>query len=314
MAEEVPLPRKPEWLKTSLRTSRDFAELKGLMRGQGLHTVCEEAHCPNIHECWGAFRTASFMILGDVCTRRCRFCAVKTGLPTAVDRLEPRRVAESVRHMGLRHAHVTMVNRDDLADGGASLMAETVRAIRELAPGCSIEVLTSDFMGNPDSIRTVVESGPDITSHNLETVRRLTRAVRSRSDYDRSLQFLRLAKELAPERVTKSSLMLGLGETARGGAGGPRRPARRRGGHGQPGPVPAALPPARPGGPLVDPRGVRRRCAGGRPGAGASCTARRGRWCAPPTTPRSRPAPCTSPGPRAGRPLMSEPAAAREEG
>ncbi len=212
MPDEEPIPRKPEWLKTSLRTNRAFTELKGLLRGQGLHTVCEEAHCPNIHECWGLYRTASFMILGDICTRRCRFCAVKTGLPTGVDRLEPRRVAESVRHMGLRHAHVTMVNRDDLADGGASLMAETVRAIRELVPRCSIEVLTSDFMGNPDSIRTVVESGPDITSHNVETVRRLTRVVRSRSDYDRSLEFLRLARKLAPKGVTKSSLMLGLGE------------------------------------------------------------------------------------------------------
>jgi lipoic acid synthetase len=213
MAEPEPVTRKPEWLKTSLKTTRNYSELKGLLRGQGLHTVCEEARCPNLHECWGAYRTASFMILGDTCTRRCRFCAVKTGLPSTVDRLEPRRVAESVRHMGLRHAHVTMVNRDDLADGGAGLMAETVRAIRELAPRCSIEVLTSDFMGRLESIRTVVEAGPDITSHNLETVRRLTPRVRSRSDYDRSLAFLSTAKELAPRRITKSSLMLGLGES-----------------------------------------------------------------------------------------------------
>ena len=176
MPNEVPLPRKPEWLKTSLRTSRDFAELKGLMRGQGLHTVCEEAHCPNIHECWGAFRTASFMILGDVCTRRCRFCAVATGRPAPPDPGEPRRVAESARRLALTHLHVTMVTRDDLADGGASAVAATVRAVRELAPGCSVEVLTSDFLGSPESIRAVVESGPDITSHNLETVRRLTRA------------------------------------------------------------------------------------------------------------------------------------------
>ncbi len=213
MPEQTPIPRKPEWLKTSLRTNRAFTDLKGLLRGQGLHTVCEEAHCPNRHECWGAWRTASFMILGDICTRRCRFCAVTTGRPAPPDPGEPRRVSESVRRMALTHVHVTMVNRDDLPDGGASLMAATVRAVGELAPGCTIEVLTSDFRGRADSIRAVVESGPDITSHNLETVRRLTRVVRSRSDYDRSLALLSKAKELAPERVTKSSLMLGLGES-----------------------------------------------------------------------------------------------------
>jgi lipoic acid synthetase len=153
------------------------------------------------------------MILGDVCTRRCRFCAVGTGLPGAVDMLEPMRVGASVMKMGLKHAHVTMVNRDDLPDGGASVMAATVRAIRARATGCTVEVLTSDFMGSRDAIAVVVESAPDIVSHNVETVRRLTPRVRSRSLYDRSLEFLRIARELDPASVVKSSIMLGLGET-----------------------------------------------------------------------------------------------------
>jgi lipoic acid synthetase len=205
--------RKPEWLRIRLNTSPSYVFLKRLVRAEGLHTVCEEARCPNLQECWGRHRTASFMILGDTCTRRCRFCAVKTGLPRAVDRQEPERVARAVKRMGLEHAHVTMVNRDDLRDGGASLMAATVRAIRGDNPGCSIEVLCSDFMGDPEAIRLVVESRPDILSHNLETVRRLTPLVRSRSDYDRSLAFLRLVRESDPATVTKSSLMLGLGES-----------------------------------------------------------------------------------------------------
>ncbi len=213
MPEQVDPRRKPEWLRIRLNTTDSYVFLKKLMRGEGLHTVCEEARCPNLQECWGTLKTASFMILGDTCTRRCRFCAVKTGLPGAVDKLEPLRVASSVSRMALSHAHITMVNRDDLPDGGASVMAETVRAVRARNPGCSIEVLTSDFMGSADSIRLVVESGPDIVSHNVETVRRLTPRVRSRSRYDRSLEYLRIAKEIDPERVVKSSIMLGLGET-----------------------------------------------------------------------------------------------------
>ena len=205
--------RKPEWLHIRLNTSPSYVFLKRLVREEGLHTVCEEARCPNLQECWGSHRTASFMILGDTCTRRCRFCAVKTGLPRAVDRLEPARVAQAVRRMDLRHAHVTMVNRDDLPDGGASLMAATVLAIRGENPDCSIELLCSDFMGDPQAIRLVVDSRPDILSHNLETVRRLTPLVRSRSDYDRSLGFLRQVRSLDPATVTKSSLMLGLGES-----------------------------------------------------------------------------------------------------
>ena len=205
--------RKPEWLKVRLDSSGGYAEVKSLVRAQELHTVCEEARCPNIHECWGSHRTASFMILGDTCTRRCRFCAVGTGLPGEVDKLEPLRVAAAVLRMGLKHAHVTMVNRDDLADGGAAMMAATVRAIRARVPECSIEVLTSDFMGSREAIRCVVESSADILSHNVETVPRLTPLVRSRSSFSRSLDFLRIAKELDPAGITKSSLMLGLGET-----------------------------------------------------------------------------------------------------
>jgi lipoic acid synthetase len=150
--------RKPEWLHIRLNTSPSYVFLKRLVREEGLHTVCEEARCPNLQECWGSHRTASFMILGDTCTRRCRFCAVKTGLPRAVDRLEPARVAQAVRRMALQHAHVTMVNRDDLPDGGASLMAATVLAIRRENPDCSIELLCSDFLGDPRAIRRVVDS------------------------------------------------------------------------------------------------------------------------------------------------------------
>jgi lipoic acid synthetase len=213
MADATGSARKPPWFKIRLNTSESYVGIKRLVRTEGLHTVCEEARCPNLHECWGTHGTASFMILGDVCTRRCRFCAVGTGLPGAVDMLEPMRVGASVMKMGLKHAHVTMVNRDDLPDGGASVMAATVRAIRARATGCTVEVLTSDFMGSRDAIAVVVESAPDIVSHNVETVRRLTPRVRSRSLYDRSLEFLRIARELDPASVVKSSIMLGLGET-----------------------------------------------------------------------------------------------------
>ena len=211
-APEVPQ-RKPQWLKIKLNTTESYAAVKNLVRAEGLHTVCEEARCQNLHECWGAHRTASFMILGDTCTRRCRFCAVSTGLPGEVDRLEPLRVAAAVLRMGLKHAHVTMVNRDDLPDGGASMMAVTIRAIRARTPECSVEVLTSDFMGSREAIAAVMESAPDIMSHNVETVRRMTPLVRSRSSYDRSLSFLRTAREINGESVIKSSIMLGLGET-----------------------------------------------------------------------------------------------------
>ncbi len=205
--------RKPDWLKIQLNTNDNFKYLKNLMREERLTTVCEEARCPNIHECWGEHRTATFMILGDTCTRRCRFCAVKTGLPKTVDWTEPKRVADSVAEMGLRHVVITMVNRDELKDGGASVMAQTVRAIHHAAPECSVEVLTSDFMGDREAIAVVMESKPEIFSHNIETIRRLTPQVRSRSDYDRSLQVLKAAEQIDPKAVVKSSMMLGLGES-----------------------------------------------------------------------------------------------------
>ena len=205
--------RKPEWLRIRLNTTEKFRGLKKMVKDGRLHTVCEEARCPNIHECWGSYKTATFMVLGDTCTRRCRFCAVKTGLPGAVDWGEPERVADSVARLELRHVVITMVNRDDLKDGGAMLLANTVRAIRQSAPDCGVELLSSDLMADPRSIQIVLDSKPDIMSHNLETVRRLTPVVRSRSYYDRSLLMLKMCKEQDPEATMKSSAMLGLGET-----------------------------------------------------------------------------------------------------
>ncbi|MDP4157087.1 MAG: lipoyl synthase, partial [Bacillota bacterium] len=205
--------RKPEWLKIKLNTNEHYTGLKKMMREKGLHTVCEEARCPNIHECWGERRTATFMILGDVCTRACRFCAVKTGLPTELDWKEPEKVADSVQLMNLKHVVVTAVSRDDLKDGGAAVFAETIRAIRRKNPFTSIEVLPSDMGGVEENLRILMEAKPDILNHNIETTRRLTPTVRARARYDRSLEFLRRAKEMNPNIPTKSSLMIGLGET-----------------------------------------------------------------------------------------------------
>ncbi|MFC4183412.1 lipoyl synthase [Saccharococcus thermophilus] len=205
--------RKPEWLKIKLNTNENYTGLKKLMRENRLHTVCEEAKCPNIHECWAVRRTATFMILGNVCTRACRFCAVKTGLPTELDWQEPERVAESVRIMNLKHVVVTAVARDDLKDGGAAVFAETVRAIRRKNPFTTIEVLPSDMGGVYENLKTLMDARPDILNHNIETVRRLTPRVRARATYERSLEFLRRAKELQPDIPTKSSIMVGLGET-----------------------------------------------------------------------------------------------------
>lgn len=184
-----------------------------MMREKNLHTVCEEARCPNIHECWAERRTATFMILGDTCTRACRFCAVKTGLPTELDLAEPERVADSVQLMNLKHVVVTAVARDDLKDGGATVFAETVRAIRRKNPFTSIEVLPSDMGGKEENLALLMDAKPDILNHNIETVRRLTPRVRARAKYNRSLEFLRRAKEMQPTIPTKSSLMVGLGET-----------------------------------------------------------------------------------------------------
>ncbi|WP_338024053.1 lipoyl synthase [Anoxybacillus gonensis] len=205
--------RKPDWLKIKLNTNEHYTGLKKMMREKQLHTVCEEARCPNIHECWAVRRTATFMILGDVCTRACRFCAVKTGLPTELDWQEPERVAESVRLMNLKHVVVTAVARDDLKDGGAAVFAETVRAIRRKNPLTTIEVLPSDMGGVYENLKTLMDARPDILNHNIETVRRLTPRVRARATYERSLEFLRRAKEMQPDIPTKSSLMVGLGET-----------------------------------------------------------------------------------------------------
>lgn len=205
--------RKPAWLKVRLDVNRNYRDVKNLVRGSGLHTVCEEARCPNIHECWAHHRTATFMVLGEVCTRACRFCAVSSGRPAPVDPEEPGRVASAVAEMGLAHVVITMVTRDDLPDGGAEALARTVRAVHDRNPGCTVEVLSSDLGGEREHIRTLCGSGAEIVSHNLETVRRLTKLARSRSDYDRSLSFLTTAKELSADAVVKSSLMLGLGET-----------------------------------------------------------------------------------------------------
>lgn len=207
--------RKPEWLKIKLPAGEDYdnvKQLKETMRSKTLHTVCEEAKCPNIHECW-ANRTATFMILGDICTRACRFCAVKSGLPTELDLQEPERVAEAAEQMGLRHCVVTSVARDDLADGGASIFAETIRAIRRRMPFCSVEVLIPDFMGNEESLRIVMEAKPDILNHNMETVERMSDRVRSKAKYARSLELLARSKQMAPSIPTKSSIMVGVGET-----------------------------------------------------------------------------------------------------
>jgi len=205
--------RKPDWLRVRLSGSAAYKQISDLVHSRQLHTVCESAMCPNIHECWGKHKTATFMILGDTCTRACRFCAVPTGKPLPPDLLEPARVADAVKSMGIRHAVITMVTRDDLADGGAALVAETILAIRQCAPECTVEVLVSDMNLDPDAIRCIAAARPEVNSHNLETVRRLTPLIRSRSDYDRSLAYLRGVKECDPAAVTKSSLMLGLGET-----------------------------------------------------------------------------------------------------
>lgn len=213
MAKKEEYVRKPDWLKIKLNTNDSYTGLKKMMRENKLHTVCEEAKCPNIHECWAERKTATFMILGDVCTRACRFCAVKTGLPTELDLQEPERVAESVEAMGLKHVVITAVARDDLKDGGAKVFAETVRAIRRRSPFCSIEVLPSDMMGKIENLKTLMDARPNILNHNIETVKRLTPRVRARATYERTLQFLQRAKEMHPDIPTKSSLMIGLGET-----------------------------------------------------------------------------------------------------
>ncbi len=204
-------PPRPEWLKAPAPTGENYRELKGLVESLRLHTVCESAACPNVGECWN-HRTATFMILGNVCTRRCGFCAVRKGAPLAVDYDEPRRVAEASAALGLRYAVITSVNRDDRKDGGAELFALTIRAIRERLPDCRVEVLVPDFQGSHAAMDIVLDAAPDVLNHNIETVPRLYRQVRLGARYERSLDILAYAKRQRPAIPTKSGLMLGLGE------------------------------------------------------------------------------------------------------
>jgi lipoic acid synthetase len=203
---------RPKWLRAPAPGGDNYHELKALIGRLRLHTVCESAACPNVGECWNR-RTATFLILGNVCTRRCGFCAVEKGAPLPLDYDEPRRVAEAVAAMGLYFAVVTSVNRDDRKDGGAELFALTIRAIRDRVPGCGVEVLIPDFQGSLEALQTVMEAAPDVLNHNTETVPRLYRQVRLGAKYERSLELLAAASKLAPHCPTKSGLMLGLGET-----------------------------------------------------------------------------------------------------
>jgi len=203
--------RKPSWLKVRSPGGSNYRRLKSLMRGQRLHSVCEEAGCPNIGECWEA-GTATFLILGDVCTRACKYCAIAHGMPTELDADEPRRVAEAVAELELEHVVITSVNRDELADGGAAIFAETIRRVREARPGCTIEVLTPDFKGDEAALRAVVDARPDIFNHNLETVERLHPWVRPGGRYWRSISLLGAIKRMDPSMLTKSGVILGMGE------------------------------------------------------------------------------------------------------
>jgi len=202
-------PRKPDWLKIQLRVGKNYSDLKEIVRKGNLNTVCQEALCPNIYECWDR-RAATLMILGDVCTRSCRFCNVKTGRPIWYDTNEPQRTAEAVRRMGLKHCVITSVNRDELPDGGAATWAETIRAVHELNSDCSLEVLIPDFKGDERSLETVFEARPEILGHNMETVPRLYSSVRPQADFQQSLDVLRQSKKFGLR--TKTAMMVGLGE------------------------------------------------------------------------------------------------------
>jgi lipoic acid synthetase len=202
--------RLPPWFKVKIRQGPDYQDIRSTMDRLGLHTICEEARCPNVWECWNA-RTATFLILGDICTRRCHYCAVTTGRPLALDRQEPLRVAQAVQALGLRHVVITSVNRDELEDGGAEIFAETIRQIRRSISMCTIEVLIPDFEGNYEALQAIVKETPEIVNHNIETVRRLFPSIRPQGKYDRSIELLDRAKHLGAR--TKSGLILGMGET-----------------------------------------------------------------------------------------------------
>jgi lipoic acid synthetase len=208
---EKPL-RRPPWIKVRAPSGETYEWLRGMMRAKGLHTVCEEAMCPNMGECWGS-GTATFLMLGDTCTRSCGFCDIKTGRPAPLDWGEPERVARAVQSMGLRHAVITSVNRDELPDGGAPIFAMVIRRIRELQPGCSVEVLIPDFKGSIDSLRIVMQARPEILNHNVETVPRLFKKVQPQDRYEWARDTLVNAKKLDPDVLTKSGIMVGLGET-----------------------------------------------------------------------------------------------------
>ncbi len=195
-----------------LNTGANYLQIQDLMRSQTLHTVCEEALCPNIYECWEA-RTATFLILGDICTRNCGFCAITTGRPTGLDLLEPRRVAETTKAMGLKHVVITSVTRDDLPDGGAQIFVGCIEEIRKALPGCGVEVLIPDLMGNWEALSTIVAAAPDIFNHNTESVPRMYSWVRPKAQYTRTMELLRRVKQQAPSMITKSGIMVGLGES-----------------------------------------------------------------------------------------------------
>lgn len=202
--------KKPAWLKVKLPTGSEYLKVREIVSAHKLHTICQSGNCPNMGECWGA-GTATFMILGNICTRSCGFCAVATGKPLEADKLEPVRVAKSVKLMGVKHCVITSVDRDDLADGGSVIWAETVNAVRTYSPGTTLETLIPDFQGNWENLQRIIDVAPEIVSHNLETVRRLTKQVRIQAKYDRSLEVLRRLKQAGMR--TKSGIMLGLGET-----------------------------------------------------------------------------------------------------
>ena len=287
----IPLRRHPDWIKARLPSGENYHDLKGLLRGLNLNTVCEEARCPNIGDCWDQ-RTATVMILGDVCTRACGFCAIKTGKPTWFDDDEPRRVAEAVAEMRLEHVVVTSVARDDLPDGGAGAFAATIGELRRRSPGMGVEVLIPDFNGEEAPLRTVMEAGPDILNHNLETVRRLQKPVRKRARWDRTLGVLERAKAYArrvrPRGAHQEQPDGRPGRDARRDVGGVRGPARGRRRHPHDRPVPAADRAAPAADPLLPPRRVRR--DEGR-GARPRLQARRVRAARPLQLPRPRPGP-----------------------
>jgi lipoic acid synthetase len=214
-APKSPADRRPAWIKVQLRNTDEFREVKALVQGLKLHTVCEEARCPNVFECWGREKTATFMVMGDICTRHCTFCNVEKGQPGYLDPEEPAHVAEAVKVLGLRHVVITQVNRDDLPDGGAAHFARTISEIRALSPECRVEVLISDLQGDWDALETILDARPDVLAHNIECVKPLYRRVRPYAVYERTLELLERAARARGTRIraTKSGIMVGLGET-----------------------------------------------------------------------------------------------------